>query len=175
MIHHHWGAGSLRCRDSVIPELAAVADLALIISPYDMSLVYGYRTPAEQAALVAAGKSHNPNSAHLFRLALDFQPAGFGDPFPRKGDSAAVIREKLERFEVCVAAWFEAADRLEFPLQWGNDWDCDGIPTGRDPDEKGWLQDLVHLQKAPPHRVKAALARAEIRKAARLRGEFIVS
>ena len=175
MKHHEWGTRSLECRNSVIPELAAVADLALELCSYDMSLVFGYRSPGLQASLVASGDSRTLKSAHCLREALDFQPAGFGDPFPRPGDPYSVVKSKLDRFRVCAKAWFEAADQLGFPLQWGNDWDIDGIETGQDANEKGYLQDMVHVQKAPFHRIEQAKNRAVERTAARSRGELVIS
>lgn len=181
-----YGNASERFLVGVLPELVTVSRVALVKSweaqGPDWSIVDGVRVPSQQALLVDLGKSHTPKSAHLM------QPSGYGEaldirvylgrglnPFPLKGDSREVVREKLARFEQVARFWFEAADELGFPLQWGNDWDGDGIPTGRDPDEKGFLQDMVHFQKAPLHRIKAAIARIEVRKAARAAGVSIIS
>lgn len=183
---YSYGPASERMTQGVLPGLVMVFRRGLVLSYEgggpDWSIVDGVRTDAKQAALVGTGASHTKKSAHLIQL------SGFGEamdlriylgpnmnPFPLKGDAPDVVRAKLFRFEEAARFLFEAADELVFPLQWGNDWDVDGIPTGRDPDEKGFLQDMVHFQKAPPHRVKAALARIEVRKAARLRGERVVS
>jgi hypothetical protein len=183
---YRYGAASLSKFNRVLPTLVAVANLALNLSWQaggpDWSIVDGVRTIDQQANLVQGGASHTPKSAHLI------QPSGFGEaldvrvylgpginPFPLRHDSAAVVREKLARFEQVARFWFEAADELGFPLQWGNDWDVDGIPTGRDPDEKGYLQDMVHFQNAPPHRIKQAIARAAARRALRDQGQLVIS
>ena len=183
---YQYGKGSEAWFVGMLPELVLVFRRGLVISYErggpDWSIVDGLRSKAYLAELIKIGKSHNPNSAHLL------QPSGFAEagdiriyegpginPFPLKGDSPEVVRHKLGRFEEAASCICEAADELVFPYQWGNDWDVDGIPTGKDPDEKGFLQDLVHHQKAPPHRVKAALARREVRMAARARGERIIT
>jgi len=159
----------------VDPDLVQVVRRFFKVSTIDASVISGRRTSQYQAALVQAGASRTLKSAHLYGLAVDMHPyLGPGvDPYPRKADSPALVREKLSRF-VEMAQWvIFAADELDFPIQWGNDWDLDGIPTGRDPDEKGWLQDLVHFQKA--RNVAAAEARRLVRIAARERGEVVVS
>jgi len=174
---HKLGTSSERHLAGIDQKLAAVPRLAIKLCPQDFSVIFGYRSKAEQAVLVAQGASHTIESAHCYRRAYDLQPyLGRGvDPYPRRGDSAAVVAAKLERFAIVARYQFEAADQLGVPLQWGNDWDVDGIPTGRDPDEKGWLQDLVHFQKPPPHRIEAASNRAIERTRARERGELVVS
>jgi peptidoglycan L-alanyl-D-glutamate endopeptidase CwlK len=172
----------------VHPDVVAVARLSLKLSSateerLDWSIVDGLRTPAQQAKLVELGKSHNPLSPHLAQPplmlgeALDFRIwLGKGvNPFPLKGDSPAVVREKLSRHERVAALWFQAADELDVPWQWGNDWDADGIPTGRDPDEKGMLQDMVHMQKASKRREAQARARRLERIALRASGVPVVS
>jgi len=171
----------------VHPRVVAVARRALELSSatverLDWSIVDGLRTVEQQAKLVELGKSHNPLSPHLL------QPSGFGEaldfriwlgkgvsPFPLKGDSPAIVREKLSRHERVAALWFQAADELDVPWQWGNDWDADGIPTGRDPDEKGMLQDMVHMQMASKRREAQARARRLERIALRASGVPVVS
>lgn len=171
------GTSSERHLAGIDQRLASVPRLAIQLCPQDFSVIFGYRSRAEQAILVARGASHAPESAHCYRKAYDTQPyLGAGvDPYPRRGDSPAVVAQKLARFEVVARSQFEAADQLGIPLQWGNDWDVDGIPTGRDPDEKGWLQDLVHFQEPPAHRIEAARNRAVVRTAARARGELVIA
>ena len=171
------GAGSeLRLR-GVHESLVRVVHRAIRITAQDFSVVYGVRSQSEQAHLVALGASKNPNSAHLYGRAVDLVPyLGPGvDPYPRKGETPAQQREKLARFEAVARAMFEAADELHVPLQWGNDWDCDGIPTTRDPDEKGWLPDMPHFQLPPAHREDEARARAVERAALRQAGREVIS
>jgi peptidoglycan LD-endopeptidase CwlK len=171
----------------VHPSLVKVCRRALQISsesadPVDWSIVDGLRTQAQQLALFNAGASRTLNSAHLpaedgLGRAIDFR-IWLGqnvNPYPLKSDPPEVVRAKLARHELVATYFFEAADELVFPLQWGNDWDIDGIPTGRDPDEKGQLQDMVHLQMAPQHRRDQAMARMQVRKDKRAHGEKVIS
>lgn len=171
------GKGSKKRLADVDSRLARVVELAIKRTTVDFSVVYGKRTAAEQAEMVARGVSQTANSRHLTGHAVDLVPwLGQGvDPYPRKGDSPEAVREKLARFEAVAAAMFEAADELGIPLQWGNDWDLDGIPTALDPDERGNLADMPHFQIPWPHREQAARDRAEWRKQARARGELVIS
>lgn len=182
-----YGKSSERYLAGVHPGLVAVARRALELSsqsesPIDWSIVDGLRTNAQQSALFNSGASRTLKSAHLpaedgLSRAIDFR-IWLGqnvNPFPLKSDSPEVVREKLKRHEDVAMYFFQAADELVYPLQWGNDWDLDGIPTGRDPDEKGMLQDMVHLQQAPQHRIEQAWARMHERKALRARGVRVVS
>jgi peptidoglycan LD-endopeptidase CwlK len=182
-----YGKSSEKKLLGVHPGLAAVARRALELSslsasPIDWSIVDGLRTPAQQQALLNSGASRTLKTAHLpaedgLGRALDYRIwLGQGvNPFPLKTDAPETVRKKLERHAAVIAFWFEAADELAYPLQSGNDWDIDGVPTGLDPDEKGQLQDMVHLQQAPPHRVAQAVARMHQRIAARARGERVIS
>jgi len=171
------GSSSRAKLKGVHGDLGRIVLRAIELTPVDFSVIYGVRSPAEQAHLVAIGASRTLDSAHLHGLAVDLQPyLGPGvDPYPRKSDSREAVRAKLERFEAIARAMFQAADELGILLQWGNDWDVDGIPTGRDPDEKGWLQDLVHFQLPPHHRLTAANKRAHERIALRDQGKDVIS
>lgn len=171
------GSSSRQKLKGVHGDLVRVVMRAYELSPWDFSVVFGVRTQAEQDHMVAVGASHTRNSAHLYGLAVDLQPyigAG-GDPYPRKHDLMGVRRDKLARFEAIAKAMFESADELGVLLQWGNDWDVDGIPTGRDPDERGMLQDMVHFQLPPAHRIASANTRAHARIAERAAGKAVIS
>lgn len=184
---YKFGRASEERLSGVLPGLVTVVRRALVISHDsggpDFSVVYGVRTAEQQAELFAAGSSHTLKSAHMI------QPDGYGhavdlvpyfgrgvSPYPSyKYDTPAEIRKKLRAFEHIARAMFEAADEHDLPLQWGNDWDVDGIPTGRDPDEKGYLQDMPHYQFPPQHRVQAAIKRAEWRRTQRAIGQVVTS
>jgi peptidoglycan L-alanyl-D-glutamate endopeptidase CwlK len=182
-----YGKSSEKKLVGVHPSVVWVCRRALVLSsespnPIDWSIVDGVRTPAQQQALFNSGASRTLQSAHLagpdgLGRAIDFRIwLGQGvNPFPLKTDTPEVVREKLKRHEDVAAFFFQAADEGAIPWQWGNDWDVDGVPTGRDPDEKGMLQDMVHLQLAPQHRVAQAMARMHARIEARARGERVVS
>lgn len=181
-----YGRASESWFDGVDPGLVLVCRRALVISgesstPIDWSIVDGVRTPERQAILVKQKASHTLKSAHLVWAdglghAIDIRPWLKGaNPFPLPGDPLAVVRLKLARFDTIASFFFEAADELVYPLQWGNDWDLDGIPTGRDPNEKGFLQDMVHFQTAPAHRLDQAMKERVRRIEARSRGEIVIS
>jgi peptidoglycan L-alanyl-D-glutamate endopeptidase CwlK len=186
-VTYRFGERSERCLIGVHPDLIAVTRKALVFAAEndgpDFGVIAGLRSPEEQIALVAKGASGTVNSAHLRQVsgvghAVDLLPVrlpGWESAYPQKSDPPSVVRQKLARFEDVARCMFLAADLLEFPLQWGNDWDVDGIPTGRDPNEKGWLQDMPHFQVPPPHRMSAASERRLERRAARARGEKVIS
>ncbi len=171
------GTGSRNRLQNVTRELARVVERAIEITEVDFSVVYGKRSAAEQAKLVEQGFSNTANSRHLTGHAVDLVPwLGAGvDPYPRQKTPPGERAQKLRCFELIAKAMFEAADELGVPLQWGNDWNLDGIPTSRDPEERGNIADMPHFQIPWPYRVQAALDRADWRKQARLRGEEVIS
>jgi peptidoglycan L-alanyl-D-glutamate endopeptidase CwlK len=172
-----FGKRSLAVRAGLVPELQRIVDLAIKVTKQDFKLVSGLRTQAEQINHVASGASKTLNSRHLTGHAVDIVPyIGPGiSPYPLQGDSAKVIKAKLSRFEDVAMAMFIAADMLDIPLQWGNDWDCDGVPTAKDPDEKGLIVDMPHFQIPWPNRLDAARRRAAARRAARAAGITVIS
>lgn len=171
------GSGSQKRLRGVNTGLARVVLRAIEITQVDFSVIYGLRTAEEQAYFVATGASNNPNSAHLRGEAVDLVPyLGIGhDPYPRSSDHPSIRKLKLRNFELVAMAMFQAADELEFALQWGNDWDQDGTPTSKDPDEKGWLADMPHFQVPPAHRLEQAKRRREERILLRAQGIEVIS
>lgn len=173
---YSYGKGSIRRMEGLVTELRSVLELAIKLTDQDYSVVCGLRTIDEQRKIVASGFSKSLDSRHLTGHAVDLVPYVPGvNPWPVKGDSQSVIKEKLRRFENVARAMFLAADELDIPLQWGNDWDCDGIPTSHDPDEKALIVDMPHFQIPHAHRLDVARARANARRAARANGVYVVS
>lgn len=171
-----YGAGSLKRLSTVVRPLQDVCKLALTLSTVDISVVYGIRSQNEQAELVKAGFSKTLNSRHLTGHAVDLVPyVGAGvSPYPLNGDPLSVIKQKLSLFEEVARAISLAADELEVLIQWGNDWNMNGIPTGKDPLEKGLIQDMPHFQIPWYHNILAARQRATARRLARSAGVSVI-
>lgn len=55
----------------VHPDLVAVVEAAILLTPVDFMITEGLRTPARQAELVRAGASRTLNSRHLTGHAVD--------------------------------------------------------------------------------------------------------
>jgi len=174
---YSFGRRSLEVRAGLVPELQRIVDLAIKITKQDFSLISGLRTAEEQIKHVTSGASKTLNSRHLTGHAVDIVPyIGPGiSPYPLQGDSASVIKAKLSCFEDVAMSMFIAADMLDIPLQWGNDWNFNGVPTINDPDEKGLIVDMPHFQIPWPNRLDAARRRAAARRAARAAGITVIS
>ena len=70
----------------VHPDLVAVVEAAILLTPVDFMITEGLRTPARQAELVRTGASRTLNSRHLTGHAVD------------------------------VAAWIDGGVRWDWPL-----------------------------------------------------------
>lgn len=129
----------------VYEPLVRVVRLAIQLSTQDFSVIDGLRDVSRQAEYLKSGASKTTNSRHLTGHAVDLLPYyGLGiNPWPEH--SAAHLREdRLLGFRKIACAMFEAADSLEVPLQWGNDWNSNGVIVRDDPAEK--FSDLPHFQ-----------------------------
>jgi hypothetical protein len=180
-VTYQWGKGSRKVLTELVPELRVVASLGLEIlgdrGGPDIRLTDGLRTPQEASANAAASVGIR-NSKHLpgpegLALAFDFVPLEFADPWPRKGDSPLVREAKMEAFRIAIAAFLEAADTLSVVVRSGADWDCDGVWTDHDEDEKKNLPDYAHIEvvRMGEKRFSAAISARSRREAARERGE----
>lgn len=165
------GRGSRLKLIGVRPNLVQLVELAITMTPVDLTVTDGVRTKEQQALNVARGVSNTTNSRHLTGDAIDVCPwvnGGIPWPDPRK-HTAAQQQELLDRYWWPVAhTMFEAADKLGMLIQWGNDWDLDGVPVGPDPDES--LVDFPHWQNPWPYRIEAAKAAAARREMLRKAG-----
>lgn len=88
-----------------------------VIRHYDCSILYGVRTPEEQARLVKEGKSKTINSKHLR------QPDGYShavdvSPYP-------IDWEDTKRFYYFVGHVMGIAKSLGIKIRSGADWDGD--------------------------------------------------
>lgn len=154
------GTQSMAKLDGVHPDLARVVLRAIEITRQDFRVAEGVRSRMD-AAINAANGTGIANSLHIrqsdgYSHAVDLHPYPF------------TTWQDLPAFERVADAILQAADELHTLVQWGADWDTDGVPR-----ERGeW--DHPHFQLAQPFRiVEARLARIR-RMALRAAGEDLV-
>lgn len=94
------------------PDLRAVIDRALELSPVDFVVIEGLRTRERQAQLVAQGASKTMNSRHITGHAVDLVPIG-------PNGKAAFDWPLYHRLAPAVK---EAAQEIGVALDWGGDW-----------------------------------------------------
>lgn len=97
--------------EGVHPDLVAVMERALEITPIDFIVIEGLRTKERQRELVRIGQSWTMNSRHLTGHAVDLLPIGVGGPafdWPLYYKLAPAVKE--------------AALELDVDLEWGGDW-----------------------------------------------------
>lgn len=138
--HHKYGERSAAKLETVHPKLAVIARRALTLSPYDITIIHGYRGEEVQNALQESGASTKryPHSKHNATdasdkpqsLAVDFGPWVAGDiPW----DDTHIF--------ACIAGCFHAAAaEVSGTIRWGGDWDSDGSTK----DQK--LMDWGHVE-----------------------------
>lgn len=122
-----WGKASRAALDTAHFLLQELMDLALQRTPYDLRIVYGWRSAEQQNALQKSGASKlvYPRSYHNTwpAQALDFNPI---DPVTGQPDP-----NDWAKFRACVpkikAAWSEVAAKYKLPptvqLECGADWE----------------------------------------------------
>lgn len=136
---YRFGVASLKRCHRVHPHLVDCCLLGLERSEIDFSIICGVRTPEEQRALYAQGrttaelrakgiadvegKPHLPqvtwtlNSNHFIRPISNFGHAVDLAPYVR----GKIVWEPDELFDKIAAAMKSAAADLKIPLQWGFD------------------------------------------------------
>lgn len=132
-----YGSNSKVKLDSCHPRMKEIAELALTLSPVDISIVHGLRDQEIQDSLVRAGFSklaypkschnHTKDPAQLntpaqFQLsdAIDFAPY-----IPGVG----IKWKDTPMFALIAGCMFAAAGILGYKIRWGGDWDMDGLTT----------------------------------------------
>ena len=104
-------ARSRRALEGLHPDLVAVAEAALALSPVDFMVTEGLRTPARQAALVTAGASRTLNSRHLTGHAIDIAAVVDGQ-----------VRWDWPLYPRIATAFKQAARERGVKIVWGGDW-----------------------------------------------------
>ena len=140
-----FGSGSTAKLNTVHPHLRMIAERALARSPYDFTIVHGWRGEDVQNALEDSGASTKrfPDSRYNQSLdpgvdnplqtsdAIDFAPWVNGKKIPW---------EETHIFAAIAGILFAAADELGLRITWGGDWDTDGNT------KEHKLQDWGHVQ-----------------------------
>lgn len=106
-----FGTRSLNNLKGVHPDLIAVMQRAITMTPVDFMITEGLRTKERQAQLVKAGASKTMNSRHLTGHAVDIAPVVAGE-----------VRWDWELFRRIAPVIKEAAAKLKTPIVWGGDW-----------------------------------------------------
>ena len=108
---YRFSARSRRALLGVHPDLVAVAEAALALSPVDFMVIEGLRSPVRQAALVKAGASRTLNSRHLTGHAIDVAAVVEGQ-----------VRWDWPLYPRIAAAFKQAAREGGVRIVWGGDW-----------------------------------------------------
>ncbi|MCE2516226.1 MAG: M15 family metallopeptidase [Alphaproteobacteria bacterium] len=124
-----FSARSIKNLDKVHPDLQELAHRALQWTRVDFAIISGLRTKEEQNALVANGKSKDPNSKHLHGLAIDF--AAIDPATGKAGWDRALMME-------VGCAFYHAAVERGTRMLWGGMW------TG--------FEDCPHIELIDPRR-----------------------
>lgn len=143
---HKFGGRSSDKLATVHPLLRECAELALRRSPYDFTIIHGWRGEELQNALFESGASTKrfPDSRH--NKTTDSQLIGvdkttisdaldFGPWIKR-----TVPWNDTHVFAVIAGCFFAAAEELGITLRWGGDWDSDGSTKDQT------LMDWGHLE-----------------------------
>lgn len=139
----------------VDPDLVKVVERAIELTAVDFVVLEGLRSKARQEQLLAMGSTRTMESRHLTGHAVDVAPLMEGK----------VPWTDLDQFELVAAAMFQAADELGVLIQWGGDWDSDGVRVDKDKDET--FMDGPHFQIPHPWRVETCQKAQERRQMAR--------
>lgn len=123
------------------PALIAIAYRALELSPYDFTIVHGWRGEDVQNALFDRNASQKrwPDSKHNicddsgapYSEAIDFAP----------WVNNTIYWDDTDIFCAIAGCWLAAAKELGHTLRWGGDWDGDGRSKG---DQK--FMDYGHVE-----------------------------
>ena len=123
---HHFGAGSRAKLDTCHQDIVTIAELALDLSPYDFTVVHGWRSEDVQNALYDSGASTKqyPHSKHNHTdrdgvpesLAIDFAP----------WISGAIPWDDTHIFAVIAGVMLAVAEQTNIKIRWGGDWNSDG-------------------------------------------------
>lgn len=95
----------------VHPDLVAVVEAAIGLTPVDFMVTEGLRDARRQAALVRSGASRTLNSRHLTGHAVDIAALVDGQ-----------LRWDWPLYPRIAAAFKAAARKAGVPIIWGGDW-----------------------------------------------------
>ncbi len=139
-----FGAKSLDRLKECDSRLSAIAGHAIVVTPVDFTIVWGYRPRDIQDALFASGASHKryPKSKHNYMTGT-----GSNIPWSRALDFAPWVDDAIpwgdtHMFALIAGVFMAVAAQgpEPIPLRWGGDWDGDGST------EDQTLMDWGHLE-----------------------------
>ena len=130
MSNFKFGKRSMTALGTCHPGLQLIADEALAVSPYDFTIIHGWRDMKTQNEMYFAGNSRKqyPNSRH--NKTSDPQAVhveGMSDAL----DFAPFVNGKINWFDthifaVIAGCFMASANRAGHTLRWGGDWNSDG-------------------------------------------------
>ncbi len=139
-MRYRFGNASQQKLVTCCSPLVAIANRALELSPYDFTIVHGWRSEDAQNALFDRNASQKrwPDSKHNkikgnnpASEAIDFAPWIDG----------TIYWDDTDIFCVIAGCFLAAAKELGYTLRWGGDWDGDGKSKG---DQK--FMDYGHVE-----------------------------
>ncbi len=130
MTRYRYGRASGNKLATCCNELIITANRALEISPYDITIIHGWRSEEVQNALFDrhASQKRWPDSKHnatspagsAASEAIDFAPWVNG----------TINWDDTDIFCVIAGCFLAAAKEKGYTLRWGGDWDGDGMSKG---------------------------------------------
>lgn len=126
---YRFGQASSKKLSTCCPELIAVAARALELSPYDFTIVHGWRNEEVQNALFDRRASQKPWPESKHNAMQDDQPASEAVDFAPYIDGT-IHWDDTHIFAVVAGCFLAAAKEKGFRLRWGGDWDSDGKSKG---------------------------------------------
>ncbi len=151
----HLGKTSKRRLEGVDKDIVRVLELAITRTKVDFTVLEGLRTEARQRQLLEQKRTRTMNSRHITGDAVDVAPIVDGKiPWPQWKNGKESYDADMAIWENVKEAIFSAADELDVVIQWGADWDMDGIRVDKDPNET--FLDAPHWQVPWPYRMADA-------------------
>jgi len=95
-----------------------------VIKYFDCTILCGHRTAAEEADFVRQGKSQTLRSKHLLLPSLAVDVA----PYPVDWGNTGTLSQRVKainRFYLFAGFVLGLAKKMNIPIRWGGDWDCD--------------------------------------------------
>jgi len=120
-----FGSRSTTALNSCDPQLRDVAKRALALSPYDFSIIHGFRGEYIQNALYFSGASQLPWPESKHNNLNDGVPNSYALDFGPWVDGRVPWTD-THIFAVIAGCFFASARVLSVPIRWGGDWDSDG-------------------------------------------------
>ena len=142
-----FGTSSERKLSTADPELVEVPRLVMSWGVYDFTIIWGFRTNAEQMQAFLSGNSKKKDGSYHqvmkggkpFSQAIDFAPWCL---LPN-GDMGIPWKD-THAFAVLGGMMIAAGEQLGIPIVYGADWDRDGLTKDQT------LMDFGHIQKLHP-------------------------